>query len=95
LLTLEFEWDPRKDAANLAKHGVSFEEAASVFGDPLGRIVSDPRHSRDEERLVLLGLSNKQHLLAVMFTDRRETIRIIGARRVTRSERKDYAEGLN
>jgi uncharacterized protein len=77
-LALEFEWDPRKDAANLAKHGVSFEEAASVFGDPVGRIVSDPRHSEDEERL-----------------DRRETIRIISERQVTRSERKNYAEGLN
>jgi uncharacterized DUF497 family protein len=94
-LALEFEWDPRKDAANLEKHGVSFEEAASVFGDPLGRIVSDPRHSQDEERLVLLGLSSKQRLLAVMFTDRGETIRIISGREVTRSERKNYAEGLN
>jgi uncharacterized DUF497 family protein len=95
LLTLEFEWDPRKNAANLEKHGVSFEEAADVFGDPLGRMVSDPRHSHDEERLVLLGLSNKQHLLAVMFTDRGETIWIISARRATRSERRNYAEGLN
>lgn len=74
---------------------MSFEEAASVFGDPLGRIVSDPRHSDDEERLVLLGFSTGQRLLAVMFTDRRETIRIVSARRVTRSERKNYAEGLN
>jgi len=94
-LALEFEWDPRKDAANLAKHGVSFEEAATVFGDPLGRIVRDPRHSDDEERLVLLGLSSRERLLAVMFTDRGEAIRIISARRVTRSERKNYAEGLN
>jgi uncharacterized DUF497 family protein len=94
-LALEFEWDPRKDAANLEKHGVSLEEAASVFGDPLGRIVSDPRHSHDEKRLVLLGLSNRQRLLAVMFTDRREIIRIISAQQVTRSERKNYAEDLN
>ena len=94
-MTLEFEWDPRKDAANLEKHGVSLEEAASVFGDPLGRIVSDPRHSHDEKRLVLLGLSNRQRLLAVMFTDRREIIRIISAQQVTRSERKNYAEDLN
>jgi len=94
-LALEFEWDPRKDAANLAKHGVSFEEAATVFGDPLGRIVIDPRHSADEERLVLLGLSSSQRLLAVMFTDRGETIRIFSARQVIRSERKNYEEGLN
>jgi uncharacterized DUF497 family protein len=94
-LALEFEWDSRKDAANFAKHGVSFVEAATVFGDPLGRIVSDPRHSDVEERLVLLGLSSRQRLLAVMFTDRRETVRIISARQVTRPERKNYEEGLN
>jgi uncharacterized protein len=94
-LALEFEWNPRKDAANFAKHGVSFEEAATVFGDPLGRIVRDPRHSEEEERFVLLGLSRNRRLLAVMFTDREEAIRIISARRVTRSERKNYAEGLN
>jgi uncharacterized DUF497 family protein len=62
-LALEFEWNPRKDAANFAKHGVSFEEAATVFGDPLGRIVNDPRHSEEEERFVLLGLSSTQRLL--------------------------------
>jgi uncharacterized protein len=55
-LALEFEWDPRKAAANLAKHAVSFEDAATVFGDPLGRIMSGPRHSVEEGRLVLLGL---------------------------------------
>jgi uncharacterized protein len=84
-LALDFEWDPRKDAANFTKHGVSFEEAATVFGDPLGRIVKDPRHSDEEKRLVLLGLSSSQRLLAVMFTDREATIRIISARQVTRS----------
>jgi len=94
-LALEFEWDPRKDAANIAKHDVSFEEAATVFGDPLGRITRDPRHSEVEERLVLLGLSSSQRLLAVMFTDRRETIRIISARRVAHSERRDYEESSN
>jgi uncharacterized DUF497 family protein len=56
-LALEFEWDPRKAAANLVKHKVSFEEAATVFGDPFGRIMSDPRHSLREERFALLGLS--------------------------------------
>jgi hypothetical protein len=91
-LALEFEWNPRKGAANFAKHGVSFEEAATVFGDPLGRIVRDPRHSEDEERFVLLGLSSSQRLLAVMFTDRREAVRIISARRATRPERRNYEE---
>jgi uncharacterized DUF497 family protein len=69
-LAIEFEWDPRRAASNLGKHGVSFEEAATVFGDPLGRIVADPRHSEEEERFVLLGVSEDKHLLAVMFVDR-------------------------
>jgi uncharacterized DUF497 family protein len=92
-LALEFEWDRQKAAANLAKHKVSFEDAAKVFGDPLGRIVADPRHSAEEERLVLLGLSEGMGLLAVMYVDREEAIRIISARRATRRERKDYEEG--
>jgi uncharacterized protein len=76
-LALEFEWDSRKAASNLAKHGVSFDEAATVFGDPLGRIVADSRHSAEEERFVLLGNSQRSHLLAVMFVDRGKAIRII------------------
>lgn len=87
-----FEWDPRKAAANVAKHGVSFEEAATVFEDPLGRIVDDPRHSVGESRYVLLGVSYRQTLLAVMFTEHDETIRIISARETTRQERRDYEE---
>ena len=78
---MEFEWDPRKAAANLANHKVSFEEAATVFGDPLGRILADPRHSAIEERLVLLGISKERRLL-----------RIISARRATRPERRGYEE---
>jgi uncharacterized protein len=89
---LEFEWDTRKAVSNLAKHGVSFEEAATVFGDPLGRIVADPRHSVEEQRLVLLGLSRDGRLLVVMFVDRGEAIRIISARGPTRRERRDYGE---
>ena len=89
---MEFEWDPRKAAANLAKHRVSFEEAATVFGDPLGGIVADPRHSSGEERFVLLGLSQIRRLLAVMYAERGGTIRIISARPATRRERRDYEE---
>ena len=63
-------WDPGKAAAKLAKHEVSFEEAATVFGDPLGRVVADPRHSCEEDRFVLLGLSRSQRLLAVMYVER-------------------------
>jgi uncharacterized protein len=71
---LEFEWDPVKATANLAKHKVSFEDAASVFGDPLGWIVLDPRHSFKEQRFVLLGLSQSRRLLAVMYADRGDAI---------------------
>jgi uncharacterized DUF497 family protein len=88
-----FEWDPQKAAASLAKHGVSFEEASTVFGDPLGKIVDDPRHSVGEKRFVLLGHSQEQQLLAVMFTDLGEAIRLISARIATRRERREYEEG--
>jgi uncharacterized protein len=91
-VALQFEWDTRKAAANLAKHGVSFEEAATAFGDPLGRFMADPRHSAGEERFVLLGSSREERLLAVMFVDRGDTIRIVSTRRATRRERRDYEE---
>jgi len=89
---MKFEWDAAKAARNLAKHGIMFEEAGSVFGDRLGRITPDPRHSVDEDRYVLLGYSRRQRLLAVMFAERGEAIRIISARRATRRERRDYEE---
>ena len=91
-MALSFEWDSEKAASNLTKHGVSFGEAETVFGDPLGRIVTDPRHSEHEERYVLLGLSHQQRLLAVMFTERDEQIRIISARQATGQERRSYEE---
>ena len=91
-MALEFEWDAAKAASNEAKHGVSFREAASAFADPLGRIVEDPRHSVGEARFVLLGFSERQRLLAVMFTERGETVRLISARRATRHEQRTYEE---
>ena len=91
-MALSFAWNSEKAARNLAKHGVSFKEAETVFGDPLGRIVTDPRHSEEEERYVLLGLSHRQRMLAVMFTERDEQVRIISARQATRRERRDYEE---
>ena len=92
-MAFTFEWDPPKDAANRQKHSVGFDEALTVFADPLARIVDDPRHSRDEPRLTLLGLSVRRRLLAVMFTERGdERVRIISARRATRHERHDYEE---
>jgi hypothetical protein len=89
---LRFEWDQKKAAENRAKHRVSFEEAVTVFGDLLGRITDDPRHSEGEDRYVLLGLSARQRLLAVMFTERGDVIRLISARKATRHERRDYEE---
>ena len=90
--TLRFEWDPQKAAVNRAKHKISFEEAATVFGDSLGRITDDPRHSETEERNVLLGQSVRRRLLAVMFTERGQAIRLISARKATRRERREYEE---
>lgn len=92
-MALTFEWDAEKAASNVAKHGVAFDEAATVFADPLGRIVADPRHSMGEDRLVLLGHSHHNRLLAVMFTERGEVIRLISARPATRQERRDHDEG--
>lgn len=89
-MALRFEWDSAKDAQNQQKHAVSFVEATTVFGDPLGSVRPDPRHSTAEERLVLIGYSRQGRLLAVMFTERESAIRLISARRVTRRERSDY-----
>jgi uncharacterized DUF497 family protein len=80
-LALQFEWDLRKAAGNQIKHRVSFEDAATLFGDPLGRIVPDPRHSSEEDRFALLGLSKERRLPAVMYVERGEAIRIVSARR--------------
>lgn len=86
-MAFTFEWDPRKAAANRRKHGVTFDEAATAFGDPFGIMVDDPRHSAGESRLVLLGHSQANRLLAVMFTERGDRMRLISARTATRRER--------
>ena len=92
-MALTFEWDTRKAEANLSKHEVSFDEAATIFADPLARLEIDDRHSVQEERFILLGRSTADRLLAVMFTDRgAERIRIISARQATRFERNQYEE---
>ena len=85
-----FQWDPAKAAINRTKHGLSFDEAASAFGDPLGRIVEDPRHSYGERRFALVGHTKAGRLVVVMFTERGQAIRIISARHATRQEREDY-----
>ncbi len=89
---LVFEWDPRKAAANEGKHGVSFEEARTVFSDVLSRTIPDPDHSTAEMRALQLGLSQSGRLLVVAFTERNHRIRIISARLATLRERHDYEE---
>lgn len=90
---MNFEWNPEKAAANIEKHGVSFEEAATAFGDPLSLTISDPDHSDSEDRFVLLGQSYSGRLLVVVHTERGDGIRIISARLATRYERRSYEEG--
>jgi uncharacterized DUF497 family protein len=92
-MALSFEWDDRKAKSNIKKHGVSFEEASTVFGDELSRTIHDPAHSDQEDRFVILGESHQGRLIVVAFTDREDRIRIISARLATRHERKNYEEG--
>jgi uncharacterized DUF497 family protein len=89
---MKFSWDPRKATANLKKHGVSFEEASTIFHDALSATGSDPDHSDKEHRFVTFGYSNQDRLLVVAHTDEGEHIRIISARLVTRHERRIYEE---
>lgn len=89
---MEFEWDPRKAESNLRKHGVSFSEAATVFGDELSATVADPDHSESEGRYITIGQSNRRRLLMVAHTERNDRIRIISARELTPAEQKEYEE---
>lgn len=87
---LIFEWDEKKAYQNIKKHGISFEESATVFGDPFSITVYDPLHSKDEDRFVILGMSNKNRLLVVVHADRHDRIRIISARKATKKEGAQY-----
>lgn len=87
-----FEWDPEKTEANLSKHGVSFEEAVTVFGDLLSLNMPDPDHSENEQRFIVLGMSDRYRLLVVSYTERPPRTRIISARLATRHEREQYEE---
>lgn len=87
-----FEWDPVKAEANVRKHRVTFDEASTVFGDPLNLLMEDPDHSHNEDRSVLLGMSNRRKLLVVAFAERPPRTRLISARRATRHERRRYEE---
>ncbi len=90
---MKIEWDPKKAKANLSKHGVSFEEAASALSDPMAATAADPDHSLDEERYITFGVSGRDRLLVVAHTEEGETIRIISARAASKGEREFYEEG--
>lgn len=89
---MEFEWNPKKAVTNLAAHGVTFSEAATVFGDPLAITYNDPDHSDEEDRFLTFGHSNQGRLLVVSHTDRNDRTRIISARQATRKERRQHEE---
>ena len=91
-MSVEFEWDQDKAASNKKKHGVSFEEPATVFADPLAVIFDDEVHSEEEQREIIIGHSAENRLVLVSFPERGEAIRIISARRATKRERRDYEE---
>ncbi|MGP8246445.1 MAG: BrnT family toxin [Bryobacteraceae bacterium] len=91
---MTFEWDVRKAAANRKKHRVTFEDASSVFFDPLAITFPDPDHSLDERREITLGYTMKKEMVLVSHCERGERIRIISARPATRTERRQYEEGI-
>lgn len=91
-VSIDFEWDPTKAAQNLRKHRVAFEEAATVFQDELSITVPDPDHSLEEERFITVGLSGQNRLLMIAHVDRGDCIRIISARQLTPTERRQYEE---
>jgi uncharacterized protein len=90
---MSFQWDPDKAFSNADKHGVSFEEAVTVFGDILAVTIADPDHSISEFRLLTTGLSRSQRLLVLSYTERNGQVRLISARLATRQERKIYESG--
>ena len=90
---MKFEWDPKKATANVKKHGVTFQEAATIFGDPLAITFDDPDHSMSENRYITFGLSLQKRLIVVSHTERGDRTRIIDARLMDRKERRVYEEG--
>ena len=92
-MSYEFEWDVNKAEANLRKHEVSFNEASTVFADPLSMLMPDPDHSVGEQRHLVLGISSAGRLLVVSHAERSPRTRLISARPATRNERKQYEQG--
>jgi len=93
-MSLGFEWDSVKADRNLKEHGVSFDEATTVFRDTSSLTIADPDHSLSEDRFIDIGMSHRGQLLVVSYTERNDRIRIISARRATRVERKNYEEAI-
>jgi uncharacterized DUF497 family protein len=93
-MSLRFEWDPKKAETNRVKHDVSFEDAVTVFADPLARIFPDEQHSVEELREIIIGHSARRQLILVNFTGIDNRVRIFSARKATRRERKDYEENV-
>ena len=91
-MNLTFEWDEEKAEENLRKHKVSFDDAKTIFNDPLSITIADPQHSNDEHRYIEIGCSSNGQILVVSYTERRANIRIISCRRATKMERKAYEE---
>lgn len=91
-MAISFEWDDKKAKSNLQKHGVSFEEASTVFGDEFSLTIDDPLHSQDENRLILIGKSMINNTLVVVHLEKTESIRIISARKATKKEKSFYEE---
>ena len=89
---LIFEWDDRKALSNKRKHGITFEEATTAFKDVLSITIDDPFHSQEEDRLILIGKSENDNTLVVIHIEKRDTIRIISARKATKKEQKFYEE---
>jgi uncharacterized DUF497 family protein len=91
-MVLTFEWDEEKAAKNLKNHRISFEEAKTVFNDPLSITVADPDHSIDEDRYIDIGISSQGRLLVVVYTERGQNIRLISSRKATKREQRAYEQ---
>jgi uncharacterized protein len=94
-IDMHFEWDRQKATSNLKKHGVNFDEASTVFDDPLAYIFDDKNHSQGENREIIIGHSLLNRLIVVSFAERLDAVRVISAREATKTERKDYEENAN
>jgi len=92
-VALQFEWDSKKSQSNNKKHGITFEEASTIFRDPLSITIPDPAHSIGEDRFITIGTSVNEKLIVVVHIDRNDIIRIISARKATRNERRQYEQG--